>query len=425
MLFVFVTSVVLLGVLGWVYAILLGCQCWESRRYSRNRHEKLTVVKPTDQRVAVFVPCKGFDLQLADNLKALFHQDHDNYELVFVVESGHDPAYATISELMVQHPQVPSRLVLAGHSTHSGQKVHNLLAATKNLPKDIELLAFVDSDARPRPNWLRCLIFGLSNDKISATTGYRWLIPLRNRLANLLLYSVNSATAALYSPRGPVLLWGGSWAIRRKTFEEIGLREAWQGTLSDDLVASRVIHKAGLRVQFEPRCITASPVDTTIAAAMEFMRRQFLIGRRYSPRMWWTAFAALAVSQLALWGSLALGVGLLAAGHSLGWLGLLNFVGLYAGTSYRAWLRQDMGRICLPQKKKKLKVARRFDILAGPMLGLLNLTAFFASVCGNCITWRNIRYRIRRGGQIELLGRGKDEVMQPAEDRPSDARKAA
>ncbi|NIP87456.1 MAG: glycosyltransferase, partial [Planctomycetales bacterium] len=175
--------------LGWLYAILLGCQAWESRRFARGR-QQLPLPDENCRRVALYVPCKGYDLQLADNLKALFKQDYANYELVFVVESDRDAACATIHDLMARRPDVPARLVVAGQSTDSGQKVHNLLVATAEVPERVQILAFADSDARPHPAWLSRLVSGLDKDGVGATTGYRWLFPLRNRLANFLLYSI-------------------------------------------------------------------------------------------------------------------------------------------------------------------------------------------------------------------------------------------
>jgi hypothetical protein len=42
--------------------------------------------------VALIVPCKGNDLGLEANLRALVEQDHRNYETVFGVESEQDSA---------------------------------------------------------------------------------------------------------------------------------------------------------------------------------------------------------------------------------------------------------------------------------------------------------------------------------------------
>ena len=44
---------------------------------------------------------------------------------------------------------------------------------------------------------------------------------------------------SLFSRDNQYMVWGGSWAIRRDIFDQIGLHRAWEGTLSDDLVASR------------------------------------------------------------------------------------------------------------------------------------------------------------------------------------------
>ena len=107
------------------------------------------------------------------------------------------------------------------------------------------------------------------------------------------------------------LLWGGSWAIRREVFDKIGLHSAWKGTLSDDLVASRLLSEAKMQVRFEPACVVASPIDNSFSEAISFVRRQYLLSRIYA-RDWW-AFAALAVTFSNLvWlgnlGVLALGI---------------------------------------------------------------------------------------------------------------------
>ena len=109
-------------------------------------------------RVALFAPCKGLDIDLEANLRALLEQDYDDYEITFIVESTDDPACPAIRRAMATHSSVPARVVVAGRATDSGQKVHNLRVATEHLSRQIKYLAFVDSDARPRPQWLRSLV---------------------------------------------------------------------------------------------------------------------------------------------------------------------------------------------------------------------------------------------------------------------------
>nr|NIL96165.1 hypothetical protein [Planctomycetales bacterium]NIM08025.1 hypothetical protein [Planctomycetales bacterium]NIN07516.1 hypothetical protein [Planctomycetales bacterium]NIN76623.1 hypothetical protein [Planctomycetales bacterium]NIO33810.1 hypothetical protein [Planctomycetales bacterium] len=52
--------------------------------------------------------------------------------------------------------------------------------------------------------------------------------------------------------------------------------------------------------------------------------------------------------------------------------------------------------------------------------------AFFASCFGNCIIWRDVRYRIHRGGQIELLDRrDQQRPVHTARSAPPETRRAA
>ncbi|MEN6557522.1 MAG: glycosyltransferase, partial [Thermoguttaceae bacterium] len=234
-----------------IESLLLALLTWEHRRYVRSCMRNLSRHQP-DGRVALFVPCKGLDLDLAGNLRAILRQDCDNYEVTFIVENIDDPAYEAIRHAMSRHPWVPAKVVVAGRAADCGQKVHNLLVATEHLSQRIQYLAFVDSDARPRPEWLRALVSRLDRPNLGAVTGYRWFTPDRSTVANALVYSMNCDVMSFLTRSSHHLIWGGSWAIRRDVFESIELRDAWQRTLSDDLVASRLMRSHGLEVRLEP-----------------------------------------------------------------------------------------------------------------------------------------------------------------------------
>ena len=226
-----------------VQALLLLLQTWENRRYSRSCMRDLARHRPSG-RAVILAPCKGSEPALRQNLLALFQQDYPDYEITFIVQQASDPACAVIGRLMAEHPDVTARLLVAGRASHCGQKVHNLRAGAAALGPQVRYLVFVDSDARPRPEWLRAAIGELERPDLGATSGYRWFMPSRPSLAHHVLYSINCNLISLLSSRNHYMIWGGSWAIRRDTFEATGLREAWKGTLSDDLVASGVLRRA-------------------------------------------------------------------------------------------------------------------------------------------------------------------------------------
>jgi ceramide glucosyltransferase len=396
--------------------LLIGLQTWEHRRFARSRlrtHGKSP--RPTTGRAVLFVPCRGLDEGLEENLRRLFVQDYANYELRFILEDRYDPAYPVIQRLREAYPQIRSRIIFAGRAEHSGQKVHNLRRATEHLPDDVEYLAFVDADARPAPHWLTALLACLEQPGVGAATGYRWFIPQRPTLANHLLYSLNCNIAMLFSLRGPNLVWGGSWAIRRDVFERLELRQAWQGTLSDDFVATRVLYEAGLHIAFEPACTVASPLDVDMPEMLSFLRRQYLIGRVYAPLAWALGFGLIAFANLVFLASLALTVGGMIAGAAWTWMPAVLAGLVHLSNAGRGLIRHDLALRYFPQARDAIQKAGRFDCWAGPLITLVNGAGLIASLVGRQITWRGITYRLYRGGQIATVCRNDTQPL-PSEE---------
>jgi len=385
-------------------AALVVLQTWEHHRFARSRLRHLRYSGQVG-RVAVVVPCKGSDVGLEKNLRSLFRQDYLDYELRFVVESSGDLAYPVIRRLMAQYPEVSSQVLIAGQADQSGQKVHNLCVATADLAEDIRYVAFADSDARLRRQWLRALVSRLDRPGVGAATGYRWYVPVRSSLANHLVYSLNSNIAVFLGSRSPTVVWGGSWAIRRDTFEALGLREAWTGTLSDDLVASRLLQQAGLRVLFEPACMVASPMNMTLGDLFWFVRRQYVMGRFYLPMWWALVVLAITFSNLVFLASLGAAAWCLARVSPWVWLPGSVCLILYGISMLGGLFRQDLARTYLPRLQGTLRTARHFELWTGPLVALVNWIELVGSMLGREITWRGIGYRLAPGGRVEAIFR--------------------
>lgn len=399
-------------------AALLGLQTYEHRRFARSRLRNPRTA-PSLRRVRLVAPCKGMDHGLDENLRPLLAQDYPNYEVVFVVESADDPACAIIQSLMRDAGRVPVRMAIAGKATVTGQKIHNLLAGVATLPDDIEILAFVDSDARPHPAWLRLLVQRLDNDGACAATGYRWFMPTQNSLATHIQYSINACAAVMYRADARGLVWGGSWAIRRDKFEACGLREAWRGTLSDDLMATRVLKQHKMRVEFEPACMLASPLGLSMGQMLEFIRRQYLIGRVYAVRSWLIGFASIVGSGLMFWGSLIAAFYGAAAGANWAWAPLAFCIAWYGLSVVRGALRSSTAQVYFRDRAVAMRTALLFDTYAGPLVALVNASLMLAAAVGTKITWRGNTYRMYQGGRIQLLSRVEEPQVAPADtDKP-------
>ena len=212
-----------------VQALLVAINVYEHRRRALVRLKKISYYAPSG-RVLVLSPCKGHDPFLEENLQALLTQDYPDYEVAFVVEDAADPACPVIRRAIAACPQTPTRLLVAGRAEGCGQKVHNLRVATADLPPEIRHLAFFDSDSRPKPYWVRAAIYKHYRPEIGATTGYRWLIPQKSTVCNHLVSAINCNVMAVLGRDSHHMVWGGSWAIRRETFEQLKIRAAWEGT---------------------------------------------------------------------------------------------------------------------------------------------------------------------------------------------------
>ncbi|MGD9644671.1 MAG: glycosyltransferase [Pirellulales bacterium] len=395
----------LLSACGIVQAMLFALYAFEARRFAASRRAKPTPDEAVG-KVLILAPCKGIDAGQLENQRRLFEQDYPDYEVAFVVEDARDPAVAVIERLRRAYPRVPSRLVVAGQAVDSGQKVHNLIAATRDIPSDVDVLVFVDADVRPTPHWLRDLVHRLGRPQTVAVTGYRWFIPERFAVPNLLMSSMNAAVAGLFGPGGFYLLWGGSWSVRREWFERVGLPWAWQGTLSDDLVASRTLRAAGAPIEFEPKCIVATPLDISWSRLVEFARRQYTIGRCYSPLLWWGTLASGALASATLLANLGLACYGLAIGAAWAWLPVGVLSVLWSVGAYRAYLRQDLALACAHEvPATTLARLRRFEYLWSPLVGCLNWMLLASTIVNRTITWRGNTYYIARGGLARLIHR--------------------
>jgi len=400
----FLLTALLLATIALLWAVLLTSQVHEQKRYVRVSLRGAPHRWHTPPHVLVCVPCKGLDLDLAGNLRSVLSLSYPSFQIRFVVESVTDPAHAVIRQVIETSP-VPCELFVAGTCTDSGQKIHNLRCATAELPDNVRVLAFFDSDAKSAPDALARLVDRVCRGGLQVATGYRWFVPHRPSFANHTLASVNAAVASLLNHQGWNLVWGGSWAVTRELFEMTALADAWRGTLSDDLVASRVMRSAGVKIAFEPGCMAASPIDVSWREAICFLRRQFVIGRCYAPCWWWVTAPLMVLQPVVLFGGALLAGYFAWRGMALWFTPLLVSAALYAMAALRARWRQATWSSRVMAAPESLQRAARFDRWAASWSCLFAAGVMLSSAVGRSISWRGIQYHIGPAGRITLLGR--------------------
>jgi len=364
-------------------------------RYALDKYGKDRFFMP---RAALIIPCKDLDANFEQNISSFYRQDYADYVLLFVVGSIEDAAYGVLCGLKGKFQGNTKAknvsIFVAGPSEACSQKLHNLLYAYRQVPDNVEVLAFADSDICVRSVWLRNLVNPLRHKKRGVASGYRWFVPKQNNFATLALSALNAKVTQMLGNTFYNQAWGGSMAIKAEMFRQLGMDKIWARAVSDDLSLSYAVKKAHLKVEFVPGCLVASYEQTTWPKLFEFGRRQFLITRIMTPGTWWLGFASVLYSVFGLWGGLALALYASVNHNPHVWLFASVPVLFFLAQLTRAILRQVMAAKVLKEDWPKMKVAAGVDIALCWLWSSLILLLILSSAFGRTITWRGIRYKI-------------------------------
>lgn len=361
--------------------------------------------------VSLFVPCRGLDEGLRENIEAIFEQDYPSFEVVFVSDSQDDPALRIIDEArrsFTGKSGPTMQLVIAGPATDSGQKVHNLRVAVSQADQQSEVFVFVDTDARPSAHWLRSLVAPLRDQSIGAATGYRWFVPVKGGLASHLRAVWNSSIAsALGAAEKKNFCWGGSTAIRRTTFHNCRVVEYWRGTVSDDFALTRAMHDSDLPIKFIPQCLTPSFEGCGWRELVEFTNRQMKITRAYAAHLWKGVLFGSAIFVLVFFGGIALVVARALAGLSFA-TPLLILLTMFAMGAMKAYLRLRAVALAIDDHRIRSFGTTLAHLLLWPFASLLYLCNALAAAFSRRITWRGISYELKSASETVII-RGESD----------------
>jgi cellulose synthase/poly-beta-1,6-N-acetylglucosamine synthase-like glycosyltransferase len=360
--------------------------------------------------VSLIAPFRGLDQGLRENLTALFNQNYPAYEIIFVTGRDDDPALTIVDEvrgLAAHEGRVTSRLVVSGDTKDSGQKVHNLRVAVGEIDPRSEVIAFVDTDARPHHQWLRSLVAPLSDECIGAASGYRWFLPRTNNLASHLNSVWNASIAsALGEHDDKNFCWGGATAMRRKTFDKMSVADRWRGTVSDDFTLTRVLQEAKLPIHFVPNCLTASFEDCSSAELIEFTTRQLKITRVYAPHLWRAVLLGGLLFVPVFFGGTILIVVRALGGHSVA-VPLLLLGIIFALGAAKAWIRWRAARLALANYGAGIHGGLMAHLFLWPLSSALFLYNAVVAAFSRRINWRGISYELKSPTEAVIIAREK------------------
>jgi cellulose synthase/poly-beta-1,6-N-acetylglucosamine synthase-like glycosyltransferase len=348
--------------------------------------------------VSVIAPTRGLEPGFVDNIKPLLSQVYTGYEVLFVFDDPQDPSLPAVQKLN-------ARTLISGPANGTGQKVHNLIVAVGQLDPRTEVIVFVDTDARPHENWLRQLVAPLADEKIGASTGYRWFVPECGGLASRLRGVWNASVAsALGADTAKNFCWGGSTAIRRSTFERLNVVDHWRGTVSDDFTLTRVLKEAKLPIHFTPNCLVPSVGDCDWRELIEFTTRQIKITRVYAPHLWLPLLLGSSLFAIAFFGGFVLLVWKMFSGQSF-WLTVSLLIVIFALGAAKGFIRWRAVSIPLARYRKEMRRDLAAHILLWPFASLLYLYNAIVAGFSRRIIWRGITYNLRSPTEAVIISR--------------------
>lgn len=381
---------------------------WGYRRFLRRARTSASTYAP---RAALLVAIRGLDPALRDHLERLFELDYPDYEIVFGVADRADVARPMLEELCRKHAD-RARLIVAGVSHECSSKVHNLLRCHEAVSPDVEVLAVVDGDVQVHPGLLRELVAPLADPFVGATTGYRWLVAEEATLARTVANLTNAAGAVSFWLSNNI--WGGAMAIRRRTFETLGVARAWSRVVADDLILRSMVQRNGLRVESVPSALLVSQQEYDWRSYWEFLVRQLVITRVYAPGLWWQIVALYGVTAGAMLCGAAGGLTWLLGGDAGLPLAALPIGALYV---VQGWLAVDAGEGALRRRGERFPELPRSGMLLYPLAVLVGCAQVLVSATRRRICWRGIVYHMHARDRTEVvlpeaLGSG-DGLPQP------------
>jgi hypothetical protein len=337
----------------------------------------------------ILVAIKGADATTAKFLDLLCRQEYPHYRIIVALESRADPALTLVEATRLAAANgVGVDIVIAGPATQRTQKVHNLRSALSALRDEDRIVVFADADTVLPSDWLTQLIRPIAIGEVSASTGYRWPLPMDRHLPTLIgaaadLSITTSARSRLWN-----MCWGGSTAIARNALDTIDLKAAWDHAASDDVTLTQALRAGKFTINSPLRVLVPSPVAYTWASLFGFARRQHLMLRTYAPRHW-------------LFGGLTLSIPTFGACVALLSLTTVNRFGVgallasIALLQVRLRIRNRIASLVLPADA--LSIARStivFAAWAWPLIHLVHCAAFFSSCLGRRFTWAGIHYQM-------------------------------
>ncbi|CAA7617067.1 bacteriohopanetetrol glucosamine biosynthesis glycosyltransferase HpnI [Magnetospirillum sp. SS-4] len=336
--------------------------------------------------LSVLKPLCGAEPRLYECLRSFCDQDYPDFEIVFGVREGDDPAVTVVERLRRDFPDLSITLVSDGRLHGANLKIGNVLNIMTACRHDLLLVS--DSDVEVGRDCFRAMVADMAQSDVGAVSciykGYPtrgwvsvlgalningWIVP-----SVLLDRALNGVDASL----GPAML------LRRQALDAIGGFEAVADYLAEDHEIGERLAGAGWAVRLSAHTVHTMVHEESLSTLFRHEVRWAHTVRAVRPLDHLLTVVTCVLPLL-----LALHVF-----HPTWWGGLL--LGLYL------LLRLALDRAV----RVRFAIVRPAPFWMVPLREILCFAVWFWSIFSRRVVWRGQPYALKRGGRLVPLDRG-------------------
>lgn len=211
-------------------------------------------VKKDMPKVTILKPLKGLDDELEENLRSFFRLDYPNYEIVFGLNNGDDPAFKVVRKLVRQNKHIDTHIVVSDFQIGLNPKINNMFNMSALVWGDFLLIS--DSNTRVEPDFLKKMMDAIQEPGVGLVTatirgmGAKRVPAIMENLHINSYVSPNVFVADSLS--GIPVVIGKSILLSRKLLEKMGGFAAFKNYLAEDYLLGLRTKEFGLKVKTIP-----------------------------------------------------------------------------------------------------------------------------------------------------------------------------
>jgi ceramide glucosyltransferase len=355
------------------YQLIAMAACFRHRLVSSRQPASTTNPPP----VSVLKPVRGLDDGFYQAIRSQAVQQYPaEFEILFGIASGSDPARPIIEKLIREFPQIAIRVIVCPTQAQNG-KVGVLIDLVREARHSIFVVN--DSDITVEPDYLRTVIAPLTDPSIGLVTClYRATAANLPSRFEALGVATDFAPSTLVAPLFGVSEFGlgSTLAFRRSDLDRIGGFRAIAEYIADDYQLGAKLHRLGLKNLISPVVVTtrlSAPSWSTAWRHQLRWARTIRLSRG-------GGYAGLPITFATLWAAVAAAAGMFSVAAAL--FALRFSMAIIAG-----WFVLGSP-----------DVLRYFYLI--PLRDLWGVAVWFRGLFGDTVEWRDRRLRLDRQGRI-------------------------